>query len=259
MLRDASNSSTWRRPDRTPLASFPCGTTSLPATRERQDAQRRRRADLGSADDGPRSPSASGTNRSSTWPSRRGRVCADLPVRRGRTCGPGPRRGARGAIRTSSGTAGASSARAYHGSEDIAESRHEAVEPSAGTRGRGCTGVRRADVRPFGERSSVGDRRRACDPPGPPTSPWPCTSRGQQRPPRRGTRRPAAWTTMAPRLRDRRFGVLHDPLGRPLAALADSRGGRGLWLINHLCDLVQIRSTAVGNGDTAATSDSPTP
>jgi anti-sigma regulatory factor (Ser/Thr protein kinase) len=41
-------------------------------------------------------------------------------------------------------------------------------------------------------------------------------------------------------------GALCDPLaGRSLPA-PDSAGGRGLWLINHLCDLVQIRATEEG-------------
>ena len=41
-------------------------------------------------------------------------------------------------------------------------------------------------------------------------------------------------------------GALRDPLaGRALPA-PGSIGGRGLWLINHLCDLVQIRTTKAG-------------
>jgi anti-sigma regulatory factor (Ser/Thr protein kinase) len=41
-------------------------------------------------------------------------------------------------------------------------------------------------------------------------------------------------------------GALRDPLvGRSLPP-PDSPGGRGLWLINHLCDLVQIRATQTG-------------
>ena len=41
-------------------------------------------------------------------------------------------------------------------------------------------------------------------------------------------------------------GALHDPLvGRSLPP-PHSGGGRGLWLINHLCDLVQVRTTATG-------------
>jgi anti-sigma regulatory factor (Ser/Thr protein kinase) len=41
-------------------------------------------------------------------------------------------------------------------------------------------------------------------------------------------------------------GVLHDPLAGRSLPPPESRGGRGLWLINHLCDLVQIRATAAG-------------
>jgi anti-sigma regulatory factor (Ser/Thr protein kinase) len=41
-------------------------------------------------------------------------------------------------------------------------------------------------------------------------------------------------------------GQMHDLLaGRLRPALADI-GGRGLWLVNHLCDLVQIRSSGGG-------------
>jgi anti-sigma regulatory factor (Ser/Thr protein kinase) len=41
-------------------------------------------------------------------------------------------------------------------------------------------------------------------------------------------------------------GELRDPLaGRSLPGV-DSPNGRGLWLINHLCDLVQVRSGASG-------------
>jgi anti-sigma regulatory factor (Ser/Thr protein kinase) len=41
-------------------------------------------------------------------------------------------------------------------------------------------------------------------------------------------------------------GVLHDPLAGRFLPDPASDGGRGLWLINHLCDLVQIRATAAG-------------
>ncbi len=47
-------------------------------------------------------------------------------------------------------------------------------------------------------------------------------------------------------------GHLDDPLAgrrRPEPLPTDSRG---LWLIHHLCDLVQIRSTAVGHGRSPA-------
>ena len=42
-------------------------------------------------------------------------------------------------------------------------------------------------------------------------------------------------------------GHIADPLaGRERQA--DTRGGgRGLWLVNHLCDLVQVRSSRAGN------------
>ena len=42
-------------------------------------------------------------------------------------------------------------------------------------------------------------------------------------------------------------GHIADPLaGRELPP--DVRGGgRGLWLVNHLCDLVQVRSSQAGN------------
>jgi anti-sigma regulatory factor (Ser/Thr protein kinase) len=41
-------------------------------------------------------------------------------------------------------------------------------------------------------------------------------------------------------------GVLDDPLAGRSLPLPESGGGRGLWLINQLCDLVQIRATATG-------------
>lgn len=37
-----------------------------------------------------------------------------------------------------------------------------------------------------------------------------------------------------------------DPLAGRRAPREDSEGGRGLWLINHLCDLVHVRETAAG-------------
>lgn len=41
-------------------------------------------------------------------------------------------------------------------------------------------------------------------------------------------------------------GRLHEPLvGRELPS-GDDEGGRGLWLANHLCDLVQLRSSPAG-------------
>ncbi len=45
-------------------------------------------------------------------------------------------------------------------------------------------------------------------------------------------------------VRDR--GFIHDPLVGRLPPPVDQHGGRGLWLVNHLCDLVQIRSSPDG-------------
>jgi anti-sigma regulatory factor (Ser/Thr protein kinase) len=45
-------------------------------------------------------------------------------------------------------------------------------------------------------------------------------------------------------VRDR--GYIDDPLVGRIAPPLDQHGGRGLWLVNHLCDLVQIRSTPNG-------------
>ncbi|MHB8233778.1 MAG: anti-sigma factor RsbA family regulatory protein [Solirubrobacteraceae bacterium] len=45
-------------------------------------------------------------------------------------------------------------------------------------------------------------------------------------------------------VRDR--GYIVDPLAGRIAPPIDQHGGRGLWLVNHLCDLVQIRSTPNG-------------
>jgi anti-sigma regulatory factor (Ser/Thr protein kinase) len=41
-------------------------------------------------------------------------------------------------------------------------------------------------------------------------------------------------------------GELRDPLAGRSLPVSESPSGRGLWLINHLCDLVQIRATASG-------------
>jgi anti-sigma regulatory factor (Ser/Thr protein kinase) len=41
-------------------------------------------------------------------------------------------------------------------------------------------------------------------------------------------------------------GALHDPLAGRARPSPGAAGGRGLWLINHLCDLVQIRATTAG-------------
>jgi anti-sigma regulatory factor (Ser/Thr protein kinase) len=45
-------------------------------------------------------------------------------------------------------------------------------------------------------------------------------------------------------VRDR--GFIDNPLAGRIAPPLDQHGGRGLWLVNHLCDLVQIRSTPSG-------------
>ncbi|HEX3911111.1 MAG TPA: anti-sigma factor RsbA family regulatory protein [Solirubrobacteraceae bacterium] len=45
-------------------------------------------------------------------------------------------------------------------------------------------------------------------------------------------------------VRDR--GFIEDPLVGRLPPPVDQHGGRGLWLVNHLCDLVQIRSSPDG-------------
>jgi anti-sigma regulatory factor (Ser/Thr protein kinase) len=45
-------------------------------------------------------------------------------------------------------------------------------------------------------------------------------------------------------VRDR--GFIRDPLAGRLAPPVDQYGGRGLWLVNQLCDLTQIRSSAEG-------------
>ncbi len=42
------------------------------------------------------------------------------------------------------------------------------------------------------------------------------------------------------------LGTIEEPLAGRLRPAADQRGGRGLWLANQLCDLVQIRSGALG-------------
>jgi anti-sigma regulatory factor (Ser/Thr protein kinase) len=45
-------------------------------------------------------------------------------------------------------------------------------------------------------------------------------------------------------VRDR--GYIEDPLVGRVSPPLDQHGGRGLWLVNHLCDLVQIRSAPSG-------------
>jgi anti-sigma regulatory factor (Ser/Thr protein kinase) len=59
------------------------------------------------------------------------------------------------------------------------------------------------------------------------------------------------WTTeqgaVVAEIRDN--GSLHNPLaGRRRPAITSANGGRGLWMIHQLCDLVEIRAT-----DTALT------
>jgi anti-sigma regulatory factor (Ser/Thr protein kinase) len=41
-------------------------------------------------------------------------------------------------------------------------------------------------------------------------------------------------------------GHIEQPLVGRIQPTADQHGGRGLWLVNQLCDLVQIRSTPSG-------------
>lgn len=45
-------------------------------------------------------------------------------------------------------------------------------------------------------------------------------------------------------VRDR--GWIRDPLAGRIAPQPDRPSGRGLWLVNHLCDLVQLRSSPAG-------------
>lgn len=57
----------------------------------------------------------------------------------------------------------------------------------------------------------------------------------------------AIWTeaeALVCEVRDR--GYIEDPLVGRLPPPVDQHGGRGLWLVNHLCDLVQIRSAPSG-------------
>ncbi len=44
----------------------------------------------------------------------------------------------------------------------------------------------------------------------------------------------------------RDHGHISDPLAGRLAPPLEQHGGRGLWLVNHLGDLVQIRSSPEG-------------
>jgi anti-sigma regulatory factor (Ser/Thr protein kinase) len=57
----------------------------------------------------------------------------------------------------------------------------------------------------------------------------------------------AIWTepgALVCEVRDR--GHIDDPLAGRVSPPHDRHGGRGLWLVNHLCDLVQIRSAPNG-------------
>jgi anti-sigma regulatory factor (Ser/Thr protein kinase) len=55
------------------------------------------------------------------------------------------------------------------------------------------------------------------------------------------------WTTMhAATCEIADAGRIRDPLAGRSLAPPFAAGGRGLWLINHLCDLVQIRETTAG-------------
>ena len=45
-------------------------------------------------------------------------------------------------------------------------------------------------------------------------------------------------------VRDR--GWIRDPLAGRIAPAPDRVSGRGLWLVNQLCDLVQLRSSPAG-------------
>jgi anti-sigma regulatory factor (Ser/Thr protein kinase) len=41
-------------------------------------------------------------------------------------------------------------------------------------------------------------------------------------------------------------GVIDDPLVGRERVLDQAEGGRGIWMANHLCDLVQVRSSCAG-------------
>ncbi len=41
-------------------------------------------------------------------------------------------------------------------------------------------------------------------------------------------------------------GTVANPLSGRVAAAVEDSSGRGLWMVNHLCDLVQLRSSAAG-------------
>jgi anti-sigma regulatory factor (Ser/Thr protein kinase) len=62
-----------------------------------------------------------------------------------------------------------------------------------------------------------------------------------------GRARVSFWTeygAVVCEIRDR--GFIRDPLVGRIAPRADMRSGRGLWLVNQLCDLVQLRSSPAG-------------
>jgi anti-sigma regulatory factor (Ser/Thr protein kinase) len=42
-------------------------------------------------------------------------------------------------------------------------------------------------------------------------------------------------------------GNIADPLAGRSRPSKRRESGRGLWMVNHLCDLVQVRSTKAGN------------
>jgi anti-sigma regulatory factor (Ser/Thr protein kinase) len=42
-------------------------------------------------------------------------------------------------------------------------------------------------------------------------------------------------------------GRIDDPLAGRERPTDTTGGGRGLWIVNHLCDLVQVRSSSAGN------------
>ena len=62
-----------------------------------------------------------------------------------------------------------------------------------------------------------------------------------------GRARVSVWTedrAVVCEVRDR--GWIRDPLAGLVAPRADTISGRGLWLVNQLCDLVQLRSSPAG-------------
>lgn len=62
-----------------------------------------------------------------------------------------------------------------------------------------------------------------------------------------GSGRVRAWSepeTFFCEIRD--GGVIEDPLAGRIVPAADALGGRGLWIVNQLCDLVQVRSSRQG-------------